>query len=92
MSVLFTAVFLGLSSAPDTLKTEQKRQKQKAHGIQTYLLDGFNRQYITKDKIKDLLDKSIENIQFEAQKGKKLEKVEQSLRHRWNSSKRLNNV
>lgn len=48
----------------------------------SYLLDGFNRQYITKDKIKDLLDKSIENIQFEAQKGKKLEKVEQNLRHR----------
>lgn len=58
----------------------------------SYLLDGFNRQYITKDKIKDLLDKSIENIQFEAQKGKKLEKVEQNLRHGWNSSKRLNNV
>lgn len=29
-----------------------------------YSLDGFNRQYIMKDKIKDLIDKSIENIQF----------------------------
>lgn len=65
---------------PDTLKTKQKSHKNKPTYV-NYSLDGFNRPNITKDEIKDL-DKSTENIHFEAQDGR-MEKVGQNLRTMW---------
>lgn len=52
----------------DTLKTKQNPTKNKkpTYVNLSYSLDRFNRLYITKDEIKDLLDKSVENSQFEA--------------------------
>lgn len=79
VSVLFTVLLPGLNTVPGTLKTNNPQQQKPTVSEINYSLNslnGFNsRLYTTKDKIKEFVDKSIENIQFETQEEKNWESV-----------------